>query len=156
MTQRIQDLQDQSSALDPRSGHGGITKQVQDLRDTISGLNTDELDGKINKLRDNLNQPAPETMGITRQLVALQAQIQGTTDAAGRREPYCPVQRPQRAKGRSDPWLSGATAGDKLGLKALEDQKRDAEPRQPEDATGGRGEDRHAQPAGNDYQGRDR
>jgi len=120
----ISGLRDKSSHL----GEGatdGVDKQIATLREAIASLNTNELDDQINKLRENLNQPAPNTTGITRQLVALQAQIQGTTDATKK---AALIAQYNSLSGQKEDMTRGyqeRTAGDKLALKALEDEKRE-------------------------------
>ncbi len=121
----IAGLKDKSSHL----GEGAtdtIDAQIQSLNDHIHSLNTDELDDKINRLKDTLNAPPPNTQGLKNQLTVLAAQIQTTTGVAGRAAL-------QQSFGALSVQKSGIETGyvrnkavGEFSLKTLENQKRDA------------------------------
>lgn len=62
----------------------GIDKQVEGLQARLKALNTDDLDRQIDALNAKLNQPAPDTTGLSNQLVVAAAQIQTGGGAAAR------------------------------------------------------------------------
>jgi len=80
----IAGIRDSMASLDPEAATRGITDTISGINDAIHGLNTDALDQKINSIKDILVEPAPNTTGISDQIVALNAGRQAPgADQAG-------------------------------------------------------------------------